>query len=139
MKIIIVLLLAAAAQQAAANPVYTGDENKDGRPDQWIEITEERITRMKMDRDYDGQVDYIVDLDAQGVRLYEEYDFNFDGAMDDFYYYHQGQLIRQEVDTNFDGRIDVWVYLHEGLYIESYRRDSDYDGEIDLVKEYGSG
>jgi hypothetical protein len=48
-------------------------------------------------------------------------------------------LIRQEVDTNFDGRIDVWVYLHEGLYIESYRRDSDYDGEIDLVKEYGSG
>jgi hypothetical protein len=59
--------------------------------------------------------------------------------MDDFYYYERGQLIRQEVDTNFDGRIDVWVYLHEGLYIKSYERDSDYDGEIDLVKEYGSG
>jgi hypothetical protein len=138
MKIIVYLILIAVAATSAANPAYTGDENKDGKPDQWIEVAEESITRMKMDRNYDGQVDYVVELDARGVRLYEEYDFNFDGGMDDFYYYDQGQLLRQEVDTNFDGRIDVWIYLHEGLYIKRYERDSDYDGEVDLVKDYGS-
>lgn len=140
MKItVLLLLLATAALAVAANPAYTGDENKDGMPDQWIEVMEDRMTRMKIDRNYDGLVDYAVDLNEQGVRLSEEYDFNYDGEMDDFYYFEQGQLIRQEVDTNFDGRIDVWVYLHEGLYIKSYQRDSDYDGEIDLIKEYGSG
>jgi hypothetical protein len=140
MKITVLLLfLFVSVRGMDANPAYTGDENKDGIPDQWIEIIEKSLTRMKIDRNYDGQVDYTVDLDALGVRLYEEYDFNYDGTMDDFYYYERGQLIRQEVDTNFDGRIDVWVYLHEGLYIKSYERDSDYDGEIDLVKEYGSG
>ena len=57
--------------------------------------------------------------------------------MDDYYFYDDGRLIREEIDTNFDEKVDVWVYLFEGIYIEKIEQDSDFDGQIDLVQEYG--
>lgn len=89
------------------------------------------------DTNEDGILDYALMLDDANEKRYEAMDFNFDGSMDDFYYYQRGVLQREEIDTNFDGAIDLWIYMHEGVYVESYERDSDYDGEIDLVKEFG--
>ena len=63
------------------------------------------------DRNYDERVDYTVQYDDSERKVREELDFNFDGRMDDFYFFENGQLVRQEVDSNFDGRVDVWVSL----------------------------
>jgi len=113
------------------------DTNNDGKVDQWIEYPEEGVTLMKFDRDFDGSIDYVVKVDEIGNKLYEELDYDYDGFMDDFYFYSTGVLIRREVDTNFDGAVDLWVYLTEGVYVERYERDTDFDGEIDLVKKFG--
>jgi hypothetical protein len=133
--LLLVFVLSAAAALAA--PTYTNDYNKDGTPDQWYEMSGNRITGVSMDRNYDGRVDYTVHYDTGGRKISEEMDFNYDGSMDDFYFYESGKLIREEIDTNYDGRIDVWVFL-DGLYIRRYEVDTDYDGAVDRVKDYAA-
>lgn len=137
MKELFILILALSAVGVlSASPGQAVDSNSDGQADQWFEITEGRIEKVSMDRDFDAFVDYIVEYDLQHRKIYEELDFNHDGEMDDFYFFEDGKLIRQEIDSNFDGMIDVWVYL-DGLYIHKYEMDSDFDGMIDVIKDYG--
>ena len=50
----------------------------------------------------------------------------------------QSIMERQELDSNGDGKIDIWVHLIEGMYMKSYEQDVNFDGEIDIVKEYGN-
>jgi len=92
---------------------------------------------MVLDRNDDGVIDYAVRLDDRNEKVREAMDFNYDGSMDDFYFYRNGVLERQEVDTNYDGRIDVWIHLRRGVYIEKWERDRDYDGVIDDRGVYG--
>jgi hypothetical protein len=120
----------------ASSPAYALDSNRDGSPDQWYEVADGQVRGLSQDRNYDGQVDYLVEYDREGRKVREEMDFNFDGRMDDFYYFEKGALVRQEIDSNFDQRIDVWVFL-EGLYIRRYEMDRDFDGRVDVVKDYG--
>ncbi len=96
------------------------------------------VSSLETDRDNDGTIDYLLGFDESGKKIYEELDFNYDGKMDDFYYYTSGVLIRREIDTNYDSKVDVWVYIHEGVYIERYERDLDYDGEIDQIKDFSA-
>ena len=112
------------------------DENKDGVVDQWVE-TGGGDTTMRKDRDFDGTADYELVYDERARKVYESIDFNYDGEMDDFYYYENGVLTRREIDTDFDGRIDLWVTLSEGVYVARVERDLDGDGKADYVKDYG--
>jgi len=96
-----------------------------------------KTSRLDFDKNNDGKIDQTMVLDSKGNKLYEELDFDFDGEMDDFCFYANGVLERELVDTNFDGRIDLWVYMRKGVYVERYERDRDYDGVVDLVKEFG--
>ena len=137
MKFLFTCLFIMLISEAWAVPSLTSDANEDGLPDQWYELTNGRVSALKVDRDYDGRVDYLVKYSKKGKVTYEEYDYNFDGLLDDYYFYDDGLLIRQEIDTNFDEIVDVWVYLSEGIYIEKLEQDSDFDGQVDLVREYG--
>ena len=137
MKELFILILALSAVGVlSASPGQAVDSNNDGQADQWFEITEGRIEKVSMDRNFDSFIDLNVEYDLQHRKIYEELDFNHDGEMDDFYFFEEGKLIRQEIDSNFDGMIDVWVYLY-GLYIHNYEMDSDFDGMIDVIKDYG--
>jgi hypothetical protein len=135
-KLIILILALSAVGVLSASPGQAVDSNNDGRADQWFEITEGRIEKVSMDRNFDSFIDLTVEYDLQHRKIYEELDFNHDGEMDDFCFFEEGKLIRQEIDSNFDGMIDVWVYL-DGLYIHKYEMDSDFDGMIDVIKDYG--
>jgi hypothetical protein len=119
----------------SASPEKAVDSNRDGKADQWYEVSDGRIERVSMDRNYDSVIDYNVEYDLGHQKLYEELDFNHDGQMDDFYYFEEGRLVRQEIDSNFDGDIDIWVYL-DGMYILKYEMDKDFDGTVDVVKDY---
>jgi len=129
----IVLLLAAVCLTAFA---ASEDDNAANNPVRTFEDEADGVTCVKTDRDKDGLTDYILRFDSMGIKIYEELDFNYDGDMDDFYYYASGVLCRREIDTNYDKQVDVWVYIHEGVYIERYERDLDFDGKIDLVKDF---
>ena len=133
----LVVLLVCVAAWGYGSSQNEADTNNDGKVDQWMEYPEEGVTLMKFDRDFDGIIDYAVKVDEMGNKLYEELDYDYDGFMDDFYFYNTGVLIRREVDTNFDRAVDLWVYITEGVYVERYERDTDYNGEVDLVKNFG--
>ena len=90
----------------------------------------------EVDSNDDGSVDYLMKTTSRGEKTAEVLDYDHDGRMDDFYYYDKGVLESRAVDSNSDGMVDIWVYLFEGVYIEKYERDTDYDGVIDMVKDY---
>jgi hypothetical protein len=94
---------------------------------------------LEIDSNNDGKIDHIMLLAPNGDKVYEEIDVNHDSLMDDLGYYSRGVLIREETDTNYDGKVDLWVFIREGVYVERYARDTDYDGVIDVTKEYGPG
>lgn len=89
------------------------------------------------DTNGDGRVDYALELNDEGRKQTEAMDFNFDGLMDDFYYYRNGVLWREELDTNFDREIDLWIFMHDGVRVAGYDRDTDFDGTIDIRRRYG--
>ncbi len=91
----------------------------------------------EFDYNTDGNIDYLVRLNADGVKVMESIDFNKDGEMDDLYFYSNGIIVRREIDSNYDMKIDVWVYIKDGSFIEKYEQDLDFDGIIDKVKIFG--
>ena len=88
------------------------------------------------DRDSNGVIDYAVQIDDRGYKTREAMDFNYDGLMDDFYFYDNDVLQRQEIDTNFDRLIDVWIFMWRGVYVRRWERDTDFDGIADLIRDY---
>lgn len=91
----------------------------------------------EFDTNKDGEIDYLVGTDADSVKIMESIDFNHDGIMDDLYFYSNGIIVRQEVDSNYDYKIDIWVYIKDGSSVEKYEQDTDFDGTIDKVKQFG--
>lgn len=91
---------------------------------------------LELDTNGDGRVDYLMRTSQKGEKSAEVLDYDHNGTMDDFYYYEKGTLVRREIDSNADGKIDIWVYLDEGVYVKRYERDLDFDGIIELVKDY---
>ncbi|MFP4430259.1 MAG: hypothetical protein ACOCW6_09325 [Spirochaetota bacterium] len=118
--------------------ISTGDAEypRETEPDQYFDVSKYDDTWITSDRDEDGRIDYALRLTEELQKDREAVDFNYDGMMDDFYFYENDVLVRQEVDTNFDGKIDLWVFLDRGVYVERYERDTDFDGMPDVIKEY---
>ncbi|MCX7788267.1 MAG: hypothetical protein N2442_11290 [Spirochaetes bacterium] len=96
-----------------------------------------KTSRLEFDRNKDGKIDHVMILDEKGRKLYEELDYNFDGRFDDLCFYTNGVLQSEWIDTNFDGKIDLWVYIKNGVYVDRYERDTNYDGVVDKVKQFG--
>ena len=137
MRIIIAgIVLLISLNAVCAFTLYTADENKDGKPDQWYNMDSNVVRHIEIDRNYDGKVDYIADFNREGKMTQEKFDYNYDGTMDDFYYYKDGVLERQEIDSNYDSKIDIWIYLYRGVYIKKYEKDTDHDGKPDVIKDY---
>jgi hypothetical protein len=122
----VLILLCAASMAGADSKVPAPPPVRGGQP----------ATRVDMDRNDDGNTDYTIFFDQKGKKEHEEFDFNYDGKMDDYFYYVDGVPDREEIDSNFDGKIDLWVYLVNGIYIKKYQRDTDGDGVPDIVKDY---
>ncbi len=132
------VILAAVLLPIAGAQTLDGDFlNHENEEPLIFDVSEYDRTWITGDTDNDAAVDYALRLDEYGQKFLEAVDFNRDGKMDDFYFYHDGALKREELDTNYDGRIDLWIFLHRGVYVEAYHRDTDYDGVVDLIKEFG--
>lgn len=141
-KLIVILLIMPLMFVTAIEPpsnALSFDDDGDGNVERWETTGERNSTISYVDRTGDGRVDYVQEYDEQGFKIYEAMDFNEDGEIDDHYYYTKDVLRRREIDSNFDGEIDIWVYLKEGVYVESYKRDTDFDGIVDFEKVFGEG
>jgi hypothetical protein len=92
--------------------------------------------RIEMDLNEDGRIDYVLVNNARGMPEHEEFDYNYDGTMDDFLFYENGLAVREEIDSDYDGKIDIWVHLSEGKYIRRWERDLDGDGKPDKSQDF---
>jgi hypothetical protein len=132
----ICVILLSLSLTAFALKDYESDTNHDGKPDKWVRTISDDTIEITMDQNYDGVIDYRGTFTKDWKPIYEEFDYNYDGKMDTFYFYDKGLLVRQEIDSNFDGKIDIWIYIDSGKYITKYAADTDFDGKIDKVIDY---
>lgn len=105
------------------SPVFDPDEMSD----MWEAI----------DSNEDGQDDYAVIVDKQNRLLRAAMDYSGDGYYDNFYYYDQGELYQHDIDTSGDRRVDLRVYVQDGTNVSGFEQDTNHDGTMDRVEEYG--
>ncbi len=114
------------------------DRNGDGRPDRWVSGDPAQPTRELLDENHDGRADRVRVYDAQRRLVSSEDDLDFDGTIELFTDYKDGERVRTREDTNGDSEIDGWSFFRSG---EIVRRESDRDGDglRDLVAMYRGG
>ncbi len=136
------------------------DRDGDGRPDQWVHLSQGRPERELFDDNGDGSPDRTVLRDpASGQEKRVEEDRNGDGRVDTVSEYRDGQLARVRRDSDFDGTTDAWSFYRAGqltreehdpdgdgfrnrvtLYqdgrLASEREDRDADGRVDRLTRY---
>lgn len=92
------------------------------------------------DRDGDGRPDVWRIYDQQGQLVEIDLDTNRDGRPDVQEHYRHGVLVRRESDRNFNGQIDL-VEEFGSPGVEPVREliDVDYDGSADLLILFQNG
>jgi len=115
------LLIGAGATFWAYNSPVTEagiDHNNDGQLDEKYLYKDNRIFRVEIDRNLDGNTDAISYYNRKGMIYKSEADDNFDGIYETTYKYRRGNAHSQESDINQDGSIDYVAYFSNGLLTE---------------------
>jgi hypothetical protein len=129
-------------------------------PGRWQNQRELHVVRRDLDIDRDGQPEEIRYVDpATGALIRSEQDLDYDGTMDAWITYENGEVAVRVLDTSGDGRSDVWeryangrmnartldqdadgvkdtFYRYEGDQLVEKLRDANNDGTIDKVEAY---
>ena len=135
------------------------DHNNDGQLDETWLYKDGRLSKVKADRNLDGEADTIYHYNRKGLIYKAETDENFDGVYETAYKYRRGYVSYHESDTDQDGTIDLVGRYEHGNFVESeiidpvthvprirqlYNMnklssaefDSNGDGQYDLEYEY---
>lgn len=114
------------------------DRDHDGNPDLWSYRGADGNPTEELDENKDGRADRRLHYDSARRLSRTEEDLDFDGKMETFSHYEQGQLVRRRADTDADGQPDAWTFFREGE-IARHEIDRDQDGFRDLVMAYEAG
>jgi hypothetical protein len=131
----IIFIVALCVPSFALSEVITTDTNSDGTPDAWTYMNGTFVEKQEIDMNYDGKVDSVFLYETTGNVKEEILDTDFDGKMDNWRYYDNGQLRIDQMDSNADGKIDVWVHVLKGKII-LIEKDTTGDGKPDTSIEY---
>ncbi len=120
-------------------PEYAVDPDTVSLPDSPVFDPEEMSDMWEfIDSNDDGHHDYAVIVDEQNRLLRAAMDYSGDGLFDNFYFYDGGELYQHDIDTNNDGRVDLRVYVRNGTSVSGFEQDTNHDGTMDRVEEYGT-
>ncbi len=135
--------------ETSGKRVETFDLNRDQRPDVWklyATIEEggarlEILTCKQVDFDHDGSKDYVVAYNKKGARVFEKYDYDFDGVFDSFAQFDEksGAIVEVQSDSDFDGKYDILEIYGTDGQLKSLRRDRNADEKPDLWEQYERG
>lgn len=115
------------------------DHNGDGTLDEkWI-YHDNRISRVEIDRNLDGNLDSVSIYNRKGIISRLEIDENFDGVLETTLFYDKrGNPTKLESDTNHDGHIDYYSFYKDGIFYESHILDPDTN-KPKKVQNYSMG
>jgi Putative prokaryotic signal transducing protein len=137
------------------------DYNNDGKLDETWETHNYQISKTKIDRNFDGTVDFIFYFNRKGHLDYSSTDEDFNGTFETKTEYHNGNPVRWESDTQDVGVINYIVTYKHGVIetetfidlvtrkpkkvnyfgkfkIEKSEIDINSDGTLDTIYEYDS-
>lgn len=137
------------------------DYNNDGKLDETWETHNYQISKTKIDRNFDGTVDFIFYFNRKGHLDYSSTDEDFNGTFETKTEYHNGSPARWESDTQDVGVINYIVTYKHGVIetetfidlvtrkpkkvnyfgkfkIEKSEIDTNNDGVMDTIYEYDS-
>lgn len=105
-------------------------------PGVWQNTETLRVIRLVLDADGDGKPELIRFLD-RGTRepIRQEADRNYDGVLDAWRRYRDGELVSRVLDENDDGNPDVFETFRGGLLVVR-ELDRDDDGVRDVFYRY---
>lgn len=115
------------------------DLNQDGVDDQFAYFQGSQLVYSARDLDFDGRVEMFEHYAGDGSVSEQEFQLDFDEAIDLVRFYRDGVLWRKEMSQSFDGQLSmVKTYDAAGNHL-STARDSDLDGRIDQWLNYEDG
>jgi hypothetical protein len=124
---------------AASSASETADINLDGRPDQFVFREGGSIAWAMRDLDFDGEPDIYEYFDAAGSLVEQEFQLDFDPAIDAVRIYVHGRVVRKELATGYDGLFTLFKYYDPDGTLLRIERDDDADGTIDTWEYYDGG
>lgn len=112
------------------------DVNDDGRPEEirYEDADTGLLLRTEHDRDFDGKLDAWVTY-QDGEPVIQVIDRNGDGKPDAWERYEDGRVAARTLDEDGDGVKDTF-YRYEGDSLIEKIRDANDDGTMDLVESY---
>ena len=99
---------------------------------------ERELLRKEIDVNFDGAVDIWRHYNNGDTLSKEELDLKFDGRVDAVNFFDKGQLVRKEVDVEFDQAPDIFKFYKNGQLVR-IERDSNNDGRVDYWEYYERG
>lgn len=101
------------------------DHNGDQRPDAWHHFDQGRLTEIRKDRNFDGEVDAVWNYTEKGRRHTGRLDQDFDGRRETRLTFDRDLLKRRELDLDGDGRTDISEYFRHGVLQERRFHDTE--------------
>jgi len=114
----------------------TLDADQDGAPEQVRYYTrrDEQLLRIEKDRNYDGRID-TWDRYEDGQLVARTLDENDDGKPDNWQKFEGDRMTTRVIDRDYDGVKDAFYSYQQGLLVEE-RHDPDNDGAIEIRSRY---
>ena len=96
------------------------DQNEDGRFDEFLSFSPLGVLlKVESDRNYDGKIDLIQQIDRKGRTDTVVADEDFNGSLESRWYYRANQPILGEFDTDGDSTIDIRTQFRDGVAVSS--------------------
>lgn len=132
----LMLLIGAALGAGIVWSMYNGpqrtdsmDYNEDGKSDEQLFYSGDRLERIETDRNFDGQVDAVFEYGRNGQARTYRTDNDFDGDMETTTAYRRGQPDEERIDRDGDGRIERRLRYRHGV-LETYEYLNPTSGAV---------
>ncbi|MBW2267566.1 MAG: hypothetical protein JRH16_03235 [Deltaproteobacteria bacterium] len=114
----------------------TLDVDDDGAPEElrYTDVSSGQLVRAELDRDFDGRLDTWISYE-NGEPAIQVIDSNGDARADTWERYTGGQLEARTVDRDHDGVKDTF-FRYDGGELSTLQRDANNDGTVDRVESY---
>jgi hypothetical protein len=96
------------------------DQNEDGRFDEFLSYSPLHVLlKVESDRNYDGKIDLIQQIDRKSRTDNVVADEDFNGSLESRWYYRANQPVLGEIDTDGDSTIDIRTQFRDGVAMSS--------------------